>query len=98
MLHLGCWTGKIRLVTSLNKARGETAMLVRWCFFSSLLIMVAQFAVAASNPVPFIDASLNPGRKAPGAGAFTLAVTGAGFVPTSIVRWDSQNLVRTSRE
>ena len=70
-------------------------MLVRWCFFSSLLIGVAQFAVATSNPVPFIDASLNPGRKASGAGAFTLAVTGAGFVPTCIVRWDGQNLVTT---
>lgn len=70
-------------------------MLARWCLFSSLLIMVAQFAMAASNPVPFIDATLNPGRKAPGTGSFTLALTGTGFVPTSIVRWDGHNLVTT---
>ena|SRR5277367_1802775 len=43
---------------------------------------------SAQNPVPFIDQPLVPDATAPGGGAFTLTVNGAGFVPGSVVVWN----------
>jgi hypothetical protein len=39
------------------------------------------------NPVPSIG-GLNPARIGAGSAAFTLTVTGTGFVPSSVVRWN----------
>jgi len=41
----------------------------------------------ASSPVPSIS-SLSPDRTTAGSSAFTLTVNGAGFVPSSAVRWN----------
>ena len=41
----------------------------------------------ALTPSPVV-ASLSPSRTFAGGGSFTLAVTGSGFVPSSIVRWN----------
>ena len=43
---------------------------------------------SAQNPVPFVDQPLLPDATAPGGGAFTLTVNGAGFVPASVVKWN----------
>ncbi len=48
--------------------------------------VTATFAIAAVNPVPALS-SLAPSSALQGGPAFTLAVTGSGFVPTSVVRW-----------
>jgi trimeric autotransporter adhesin len=42
------------------------------------------------NPQPILT-SLSPGGTAFGGAAFTLAVQGSGFVPTSIVRWNGSD-------
>ncbi|MCC7173981.1 MAG: IPT/TIG domain-containing protein, partial [Bryobacterales bacterium] len=47
-----------------------------------------------NNPVPAI-VSLNPSSVAARGPAFTLTVTGSGFVPTSVVRWNSSNRTTT---
>jgi subtilisin len=41
----------------------------------------------ASNPAPSVS-SLSPARTSAGSGAFTLTVNGAGFVPSSAIRWN----------
>ncbi|MGA9511869.1 MAG: Ig-like domain repeat protein [Candidatus Sulfotelmatobacter sp.] len=43
----------------------------------------------AQNPVPFTNQPLVPDATAPGGTAFTLTVNGAGFVPVSVVKWNS---------
>jgi subtilisin family serine protease len=43
--------------------------------------------VLSQNPVPTLT-SLNPPRVAAGGAAFTLTVTGSGFVPASVIRWN----------
>jgi hypothetical protein len=42
----------------------------------------------AANPVPFIGQPLVPGLAAPGGNAFTLTVSGTGFVSGSTVYWN----------
>ena len=42
---------------------------------------------AINNPSPQISA-INPSSATAGGAAFTLTVTGAGFVPGSVVRWN----------
>ena len=48
----------------------------------------------APNPVPAVT-SLSPNTAAPGGPAFTLTVTGSGFVAASTVRWNGANRTTT---
>ena len=50
--------------------------------------------IRSSPPTPILT-SIDPVSIAAGSPGFTLTVTGAGFVPESIVRWDSTNLATT---
>lgn len=52
------------------------------------------FAIQAANPVPAIT-SLSPASVNAGAGAFTLTVNGTGFIDSSTVQWNSNNLTTT---
>ena len=45
-----------------------------------------------NNPAPSL-ATLSPGYAAVGAGAVTLTLTGSGFVPSSVVRWNGVDRV-----
>lgn len=47
-----------------------------------------------NNPVPSV-ATLSPSSTAAGGADFTLSVTGTGFVPTSVVKWDGADLATT---
>ncbi|HXA00153.1 MAG TPA: FG-GAP-like repeat-containing protein [Candidatus Dormibacteraeota bacterium] len=56
--------------------------------FSLLILGVLPgVAMATSNPVPFLN-PLQPAAVAPGGAAFTLTVTGTGFVAGSTVDWN----------
>ena len=55
---------------------------------SSLAINVS--AATAENPVPFLDQPLVPTAVVPGARGFTLTVKGTGFVPGSVVNWNTK--------
>ena len=48
------------------------------------------FTIIAQNPAPSIGA-IDPTSTVAGSGAFTLTVTGAGFIPSSVVRWNGSN-------
>lgn len=50
---------------------------------------------AQTNPVPFINQPVSPTAVAPGGLGFTLTVNGAGFVPGSVVNWNSSSRVTT---
>jgi archaellum component FlaG (FlaF/FlaG flagellin family) len=74
------------------------------CIFArtvSLAVLVVFVLAGASvlaqpgNPVPFIDQPLVPGAVAPGAPGATLTVNGAGFVVTSVVKWNGNPLATT---
>lgn len=59
------------------------------CLVTLLVVSISLApAAAAQNPVPFIDQPLVPDATAPGAAGFTLTVSGAGFVPASVVNWN----------
>jgi hypothetical protein len=49
---------------------------------------------SATNPVPSLT-SLSPSSATAGGAAFTLTVTGTGFVPTSAVRWNGNSRTTT---
>jgi hypothetical protein len=49
----------------------------------------------APNPVPQINQPTEPMTAAPGGGVFTLNVYGAGFIPTSTVRWNGSARLTT---
>jgi hypothetical protein len=51
-------------------------------------------ATGASNPVPSI-ASLTPASEAAGSSAFTLSVSGSGFIAASTVNWNGAALATT---
>ncbi len=63
---------------------------------SSTLVVVVAFSVLtlAANPVPLVNISLSPAAAAPGSAAFSLTVTGTGFVPGATVNWN--NSTRTT--
>ncbi|MGH9495734.1 MAG: FG-GAP repeat domain-containing protein, partial [Candidatus Sulfotelmatobacter sp.] len=52
------------------------------------LVTLCAVSALAQNPVPFVNAPLVPGEKAPGSAAFTLTVNGAGFVSGATVNWN----------
>ena len=77
--------------------RQRTA-LTRDCALSRpILLLVAILAVgivfvvpvAAQNPVPSTNQPLVPDAAAPGGAGFVLIVNGTGFVPSSVVNWNS---------
>ena len=45
-------------------------------------------AMAGPAPLPFLNQPLIPASIAPGSGAFTLTVTGTGFIPGAVVQWN----------
>jgi hypothetical protein len=62
--------------------------------FLSLIAGCSSSKTPSSNPVPSI-ASLSPGSTIVGGSAFTLQVTGNGFISSSTVRWNSSNRTTT---
>jgi hypothetical protein len=52
------------------------------------LCLIAPTLFAATNPVPFLNQPLVPASAAPGSPAFSLALSGTGFVSGSIVQWN----------
>lgn len=61
---------------------------MRTIFSCVFLVFVSCMLAAQSNPVPFVNQPLVPASVAPGSGAFTLTVHGAGFAPTAVVEWN----------
>ena len=59
-------------------------------YFRSLLAVIILVAplFAASNPVPSVNQPLVPSSVVPGTAGFTLKVTGTGFVPGAVVKWN----------
>ena len=68
-------------------------MFFRFLFSCSLLALA--LVSEAQNPVPFVQQPLKPSAAVPGGSDFTLSVRGNGFVPTTIVKWNSQSLETT---
>jgi hypothetical protein len=50
-------------------------------------LVLPSFAYSASNPVPYLN-PLEPDSATPGGAAFSLTVTGTGFVSGSFVQWN----------
>src|SRR6185437_14883454 len=67
----------------------------------TLSLIAAPIEALAQNPVPSVNQPLVPASAAPGGPGFSLAVTGSGFVPTSVVSWNgsarSTNFVSTGK-
>lgn len=64
--------------------------MTRWAVSFLLLaagLAIPSIAAATSNPIPFLN-PLTPDAAAPGGPAFTLTVTGTGFVSGSMVNWN----------
>ena len=51
-------------------------------------LLAASANAQGTNSVPFINQPLQPTSAAPGGAAFTLSVTGTGFVSGSVVNWN----------
>ena len=71
--------------------------MTRWA--GSFVLLAAGFgipgiAAAASNPVPFLNPVV-PDAAAPGSPAFSLTVTGTGFVNGSTVNWNGSSRATT---
>src|SRR5579862_9770299 len=64
-------------------------------FLLALLLVPFSLARGSANPVPQVSSPLEPSAAVPGSAAFTLKVTGAGFIGSSVVRWDQTALVTT---
>ena len=60
----------------------------RFHFACLFLVLISTMMLAKSNPVPLIAQPLVPASVAPGHGAFTLTVNGAGFGPNAAVYWN----------
>ncbi len=54
----------------------------------TVVLALGASAALAQNALPLINAPLFPGQKAPGSAAFTLTVTGTGFVSGATVNWN----------
>ena len=53
-----------------------------------VIIFLVTPLFAMSNPVPFVNQPLVPSSSAPGAAAFAIQVSGTGFVPGAVVKWN----------
>ena len=62
---------------------------------TALLILTLGVSVALGQAVPFLDAPLSPGQKAPGASTTTLTVHGTGFASDATVYWNGNALTTT---
>jgi FG-GAP-like repeat len=62
--------------------------------FFVVLGLVPTATIAANNPVPILY-PIQPNADAPGSAAFTLTVTGTGFVSGSVVTWNGNTLTTT---
>jgi FG-GAP-like repeat len=62
---------------------------------ATLILAMGATAAFATNPLPLINAPLFPSEKAPGSAAFTLNVTGTGFVSGAIVNWNGNARITT---
>jgi len=90
--------------TTVAFVSGPTSRLIRWgpdglAFRSANQVVLVRGTTVLpvstdANPTPEVT-SLAPASAAAGAGNFRLAVTGSGFVPGSIVRWNGSD--RTTR-
>jgi hypothetical protein len=64
-------------------------------FYNGVQFLIENFIITApSNPAPTLT-SLSPNSVIAGGAAFTLAVTGANFVPGSVVRWNGADRTTT---
>jgi uncharacterized protein (TIGR03437 family) len=57
-------------------------------------IRTGTITISGTNPAPTL-ASISPTTALANSGAFTLTLTGTGFVPASIARWNSTDLTTT---
>jgi hypothetical protein len=57
-----------------------------------VVLAAVPFALAQTNPVPFVDQPLVPTAATSGGSSFTLTVNGTGFVSTSEVHWNGAAL------
>lgn len=64
-------------------------------FLISALFVFTPVLLAQTNPVPFVNQTLVPTSVAPGSPAFTLTVSGTGFAPASVVKWNGVSLSTT---
>ena len=62
---------------------------------AAAMVIAAAGAPLCAQGVPYIYQPLAPTSTAPGGPAFTLTVSGTGFVPGAVVRWDGQPLATT---
>src|SRR5882762_3258694 len=53
-----------------------------------VLCVLCGTTLAQSNAIPFVNLALNPTSVTPGSQAFTLTVTGTGFAPTAVLKWN----------
>ena len=58
-------------------------------------LLTASLLAATANPIPFVNQPLVPASAEPGSAGFTVTVNGAGFVPTSLVKWNGADLSTT---
>ena len=63
-----------------------TSLFLRALLLAALIPVAAQ----ATAPVPLVNEPLAPTSVKPGGESFTLIVNGAGFVSTSVVRWNGE--------
>jgi hypothetical protein len=60
-----------------------------------ILFLLGVSTAVAQSAVPLLNAPLFPGVKLPGSAAFTLSVTGTGFVSGAVVYWNGTRLTTT---
>ncbi len=64
-------------------------------FLLAILLVPFSIARGSANPVPQVNSPLQPSAAVPGSAAFTLTINGAGFIGSSVVRWNQTALVTT---
>ena len=68
--------------------RTASRVIVAFAVLTLAVLMSHQAAAQTPNPVPQVNQPLTPDSSGPGAKAFTLTVTGSGFISTSLVNWN----------
>gem|GEM_PF-2137883 len=75
-------TTLFRLMTGPGRTASQAALVL------AVLVALVPSQVMAQNAVPLLNQPLVPTFAAPGGAAFTLTVSGTGFVSTSVVNWN----------
>jgi hypothetical protein len=101
------WNGLNRVTTLINSNQLQAAILVSDLVNAGVVLVTVvnpapgggtspplNFNVQAPNPEPTISA-ISPASADAGSGAFTLTVTGANFVPSSVVQWNTSARITT---